>query len=351
MADTTNEVGVVVLGMGRSGTSAVTAMFVRAGFFAGTDEDLLPANEANPAGYYENLGVYRANEELFARIGGDWFDPPPASAQLAAREWATPILRDSLHGLVEHADGAPIVVKDPRIGVLLPLWGDILSGRLHPVLVIRDPTEIAQSLYRRDGTPPAIALGAWELHMTAVLAYLDGRRAAVVHYASLLEQPGLAEAIVGAASASLDQALTGAIRADDAAGALAGGLRRNRAGAADRSEQLTRRQLELWEWLSGLESGEQRLEVPQSLQRPSDASLETVRAATSWAGAKAVAASRAALERELADERARRLVAEQRLAELDRRYNEIVASRSWRLTGALRAVAARARGGADTRRH
>ena len=38
---------------------------------------------------------------------------------------------------------------------------------------------------------------------------------------------------------------------------------------------------------------------------------------------------RAAPERELADERAHRLVAEQRLAELDRVYSEIIASRSW----------------------
>ena len=50
VAATRDEAGVVVLGMGRSGTSAMTAMFVRAGFFAGTDKDLLPANEANLAG-------------------------------------------------------------------------------------------------------------------------------------------------------------------------------------------------------------------------------------------------------------------------------------------------------------
>ena len=39
-------------------------MLVNAGFFGGHAEDLMPANEANPLGYYENLRIYRANEQV-----------------------------------------------------------------------------------------------------------------------------------------------------------------------------------------------------------------------------------------------------------------------------------------------
>ncbi len=69
-------VGVVVLGMGRSGTSAVSRMFVRAGFFAGAEDDLLGAHESNPLGHFENLGIMNTNERILAELGGSWFDPP-----------------------------------------------------------------------------------------------------------------------------------------------------------------------------------------------------------------------------------------------------------------------------------
>ena len=62
--------GVVVLGMGRSGTSSVTRMFQRSGYFVGAVPDLLGPDAANPTGYFENRRVWRANEDVLARLGG-----------------------------------------------------------------------------------------------------------------------------------------------------------------------------------------------------------------------------------------------------------------------------------------
>jgi hypothetical protein len=90
-------VGVVVLGMGRSGTSAVARMFARAGCFAGREDELLPATEANPAGHFEHSRIVMANEWVLAGLGGSWFDPPspesstrpgPTSCPLCARRSA-----------------------------------------------------------------------------------------------------------------------------------------------------------------------------------------------------------------------------------------------------------------------
>ena len=36
---------------------------------------------------------------------------------------------------------------------MMPLWQPVIEGVLHPVVVIRDPVEIARSLRLRDGTP------------------------------------------------------------------------------------------------------------------------------------------------------------------------------------------------------
>ncbi len=294
-------VGVVILGMGRSGTSATARMFASAGFFAGHDDDLLTASESNPAGYWENLGTVRVNKEVLEKLGGSWFDPPPRAAQLAAREWAAPVLRAAVEKVLQQADGAPVVVKDPRIGVMMPLWAPVLADRLHPVLAIRDPVEIALSLGRHAGTPLAFALAAWELHTMLVLDHLDGRLVTVAPYGRLTQDSRLATSIVESAAAHIDPARTATLRPVAAAEAIECELHRNRAAASDHDEYLTPRQLELWRLLSSLPSGDQSIAAP------------TLRA-TDGAARSAVSAERARvlvkrertqLARDLASERER----------------------------------------------
>ncbi len=266
----TDPVGVVVVGMGRSGTSAVTGMFTSAGFFAGRDDDLMPASESNPAGHWENLNIWRANEQILHRLKGSWFDPPTTAAQITAREWAIPMLLAEVERVIEYADGAPVAIKDPRIGVMMPLWHQIIKGRLHPVLVIRDPVEIARSLYCRDGIPLAFALACWELHMTTLLDYLSEGIVTVAPYASLLDDTELRPLIVGAAADHIEHSRATYVRPQHAFG---GGLdvefRRNRVEDGDREELLTSRQLGLWQFLSSLPHGDWAIDVPTVLRRPS----------------------------------------------------------------------------------
>lgn len=362
------KVGVVVLGMGRSGTSAVTGMFVRAGFFAGVADDLMPANFANPAGYYENLRIVAANDQLLQRLGGDWFNPPSHDAELAASAWATPILRAEVERLVGQAERRPIAIKDPRIGVLMPVWDAIISDWLHPVLVIRDPIEIARSLSRRDGTPPAFGLAAWELHMTELLSHLDGRWVSVVGYAQLIESAEAGPRMIEAALRHVDPNVCRGVRATDGATALAPDLRHNRALEVPRGDALTGHQTELWEWLSSLPQGDQELHVPAELRRSSAWTRESVHLGAEW-GARtrdrtqlaleldaersqraaieaeltAERSQRAAIEADLAAERARGDELDRRVSDLDSAYQVVLTSRSWRITAPLRELGARLR--------
>jgi hypothetical protein len=57
---------VFILGMHRSGTSALTGMLVQAGFTA--PSDLMPATVANPKGYWESLGIMGINEAFLAEM-------------------------------------------------------------------------------------------------------------------------------------------------------------------------------------------------------------------------------------------------------------------------------------------
>jgi hypothetical protein len=76
-ADPDGALGVVVHGMSRSCTSAVTGLFVASGYFVGDETDLMRANSGNPAGYYENLNVYKINEDVLAELGARHGDLPP----------------------------------------------------------------------------------------------------------------------------------------------------------------------------------------------------------------------------------------------------------------------------------
>ena len=57
----------VVLGMHRSGTSALTGMLHRLGVALG--EHLMPATNDNPRGYWEHADIVKVHERLMAALG------------------------------------------------------------------------------------------------------------------------------------------------------------------------------------------------------------------------------------------------------------------------------------------
>jgi hypothetical protein len=263
--------------MGRSGTSAVTRALVSSGFYVGADSELMQATAANPAGFWENSAVCRVNEEILADTGGTWFDPPTSEAQLVPSRWAVPKLRKLLDDLRSEAGGAPVAIKDPRIGVLLKIWAPVIDAGLHPVLVVRNPVEIALSLGARDGTPTAFTLASWELHMARVLEYLHGRAVTVAPYAELVSSSEVVRLVVGAVASRLSAECVTHIDLAAAPTAILPGLYRNRASEADLSEHLTGRQADLWRFLDGLSPGNHVLSVPRELTRPSHAASALAR--------------------------------------------------------------------------
>ena len=342
--------------MGRSGTSAITRALVAAGFYAGADAELMGASPANPVGFYENLGIYRINEAILERTGADWFMPPTLEAQVAAAAEARGVVRDALARLRRDGGGAPLAIKDPRIGVLLEVWEPLIAGELHPVLAVRNPVEIAFSLATRDGTPTALALASWELHMARVLRFLRDRDVTVAPYAWLV---GSREAVSGLVRlVTLQLADDYARRVDPALAGLAiePELYRNRAPADALADHLTGHQRDLWSYLKALSAGTQRLAVPEDLMREGEHAFALTRAESRRVAterrlrdleANVAGESRRADEAEVARDRlVEQLVAAEqarddaRLAyrRAEHWLSEIQTSASWRFTAPLRAI-------------
>jgi hypothetical protein len=127
---------VTVLGMHRSGTSAV----------AGTVQDhgveLGPVSKRarfNARGNREIRELNQLHNAILVRSGGSWWEPP-RRVRLRRSDFRR---RDEVLGAIP---GRTIGVKDPRMLVTLELWRDLDPK---PIGVIRNPVAVRKSLERR----------------------------------------------------------------------------------------------------------------------------------------------------------------------------------------------------------
>ena len=82
-------------------------------------------------------------------------------------------------------EGAPWYSKDPRTGLLLPLW-DRLVLRKHPVIIcVRHPAEVAASLWLRNGFTTRRARALWAADTAAAVNHAIDHRSQI---ATLLSQ-------------------------------------------------------------------------------------------------------------------------------------------------------------------
>ncbi|MEG3048645.1 MAG: hypothetical protein RR792_00460, partial [Thermomonas sp.] len=190
----TRSVALLVLGMHRSGTSALTRVLNLLGVALG--DDLMAPGPDNPLGFWEHHGIVSVHEGLLAALGRRWDDPRPMpdgwldseAAQEAGEAIAAIVRRDFA--------GVPLwAVKDPRLCRLMPLWRRVLANLgIEPrvVLVSRHPDEVAGSLLRRDGLPVAIGELLWARYLLEAVRGSDGCRRGMVAYDDLLDDWRLA---------------------------------------------------------------------------------------------------------------------------------------------------------------
>jgi hypothetical protein len=187
-ADPRGSRGVVVAGMHRSGTSALAGALLASGFVGGSAEQLLPAGNANPAGFAERRDVVAFDEELLAALGWGW-DTPPLIPPETLEVDPTLIERGRQLAAGFAGGNAPWCVKDPRISLVLPCWRRILDDRFVTVVSVRDPAEVATSLAGRDGFPFELGLAVWAAYHRHLARGLAGRAAVIVDYRELVERP------------------------------------------------------------------------------------------------------------------------------------------------------------------
>ena len=151
---------IVVLGMHRSGTSAVAGMLQ-----AGGAASAGPAvrNWDNARGHFEALALVRLNERVLARSGGHWLAAP------RALQWTEEDADERERLLTTPVDGRAPLLKDPRTLLVLPFWRAARTP-FHALGVVRAPLAAARSLASGRGLALAEGLALWTAHNRALEA-------------------------------------------------------------------------------------------------------------------------------------------------------------------------------------
>jgi len=170
----------VVLGMHRSGTSALTRVLSIAG--AKLPENLNAAGGGNDLGYWESDPLINYHEALLAELGSSWSDWRKLELGHIPVKRRNEI-KEEIAGIVasEFGDAPLIVIKEPRICRFAPLFIDALQEagfECRCVLPLRSPLEVVQSLERRDGMSRGKAALLWLRHV------LDAEEASREHLRS-----------------------------------------------------------------------------------------------------------------------------------------------------------------------
>ncbi len=181
----------VVLGMHRSGTSAMAGALAASGFQPPKTQ--MPARSENPSGYWESPVVADLNDEILAAQDASWDDVFPVDETSLLSNFGLFFLGKAADVLkAEFGDAQRIVLKDPRICLLANVWKRTLveqGFRAHFVLVIRHPGEVAASLARRNEFSRDKSLLLWLSSLLSAERKTRGDSRSFVLFDDLLADP------------------------------------------------------------------------------------------------------------------------------------------------------------------
>jgi len=185
----------VVLGMHRSGTSAITRGLQILGVDLG--EKLIPPIAGNnDKGFWEDWDINMLNSEMLSVLQKDWhFLTPiqPSDVNILRKDW---YVSRALEILKEKTSGSTQVFgfKDPRTTMLLPFWKEVFvqgQYRVNYIIALRHPLSVCQSLYKRDGFDIEKGLLLWLEHIISGLESTIGEQRIIVDYDRLMQAPGV----------------------------------------------------------------------------------------------------------------------------------------------------------------
>ena len=181
-----------VVGMHRSGTSALCAALHACGVTFGT-KLLDPMAGVNDEGFWEDADVVQLNENLLSTLGYTWYTVPEGGCDV---DWDAESLKSCKLLAIAilqrgFGDGDLQAVKDPRLCITLPFWLHCcaaLNIATKVCVISRAAIEVAQSLEKRDGFPVGYSMHLCLAYQQCLVSNLTSDTIQL-SYSQLLDTP------------------------------------------------------------------------------------------------------------------------------------------------------------------
>ena len=179
---------VFILGMHRSGTSALARVLNLMGLYFGEEDAGTGRSSQNEKGFWERRDVRMINDSILFTSKCDWDLLAEFSPDLVpdpTKEGHVSAITDVVTKLDAHR---PWFVKEPRLCVTFPIWRPALEQPLC-IHISRNPLEVAHSLKARNGIPIRVGLALWELYNVRALQAAGELPLLRVTYEDLVHDP------------------------------------------------------------------------------------------------------------------------------------------------------------------
>ncbi len=178
----------LVMGMHRSGTSALTRLLNMLGAYVASDGATTGASTENPKGFWERRDVRAANDLLINSAGSTWDDIRDFTPDGISDEVKRAFEKQARNIVLDLDGHRPWVMKEPRLCETLPAWIPFLEVPI-AIFVYRHPVEVALSLKKRNGLSMAVAIALWEKYNLDALAATAAMPRLLVSHNEIISSP------------------------------------------------------------------------------------------------------------------------------------------------------------------
>lgn len=190
-SDAPEKVAVLVLGMHRSGTSALAGLLD--GLGCRGPETPIVANTGNPRGYFESIPICALNDAILSALGSRWDDWRPLRPDWHLSPRMAEFHDEARRVITEEYGAASMIyLKDPRICLLLPFWQSVLADMGYRCVHLhthRNPADVAASLETRSEKYAGVGQLIWLNHVLQAERKSRGLTRAFTSYSALLHDP------------------------------------------------------------------------------------------------------------------------------------------------------------------
>ncbi len=183
---------VIVIGMHRCGTSAITRGLQILGVNLGNK--LMDGVEGeNEKGFWEDLDFYEFNNEMLNSLESEWHYLTFISKKQCEELKNNGYFQRAVNLIKSKTNDYSVYgIKDPRMAKLLPFWKEVFDHcRIEAsyIVAFRHPLSVAKSLEKRNGFDIEKSYFMWLGYIIASLTETIGCKRIVVDYDKLMQNP------------------------------------------------------------------------------------------------------------------------------------------------------------------